>query len=60
MALQRSEEFIKAFLLGKRTVKSSYRVVGFELSDALALLRLDDLFIESFEIKDGTKNIVRK
>ena len=38
--LNRAAEFLKAFML------------GFDMKDAVALLRLDDLFIESFEIKD--------
>jgi len=39
-SLQKSIDFIRAFIL------------GFEPKDAIAMLRLDDLYIDSFDIKD--------
>jgi len=39
-ALQKGADFVSAFML------------GFEVQDAVALLRLDDLYIESFQVTD--------
>ena len=39
-AIQKGADFLKCFML------------GFDLQDAVAVLRLDDLYLESFEIKD--------
>lgn len=43
--LQKAEDFVKAV------------VAGFEVRDALALLRMDDIYIDSFEVKDVRANL---
>merc|ERR1719382_1160648 len=42
-SLQKAADYLKAFML------------GFDQSDAVALLRLEDLYLESFEVKDVKK-----
>lgn len=39
-ALSKAQDFVRAFCL------------GFEVDDSLAILRMDDLYVDSFEVKD--------
>ncbi|KAB0803327.1 hypothetical protein PPYR_00297 [Photinus pyralis] len=54
--LQKAADFVKVNIQSFTAVNVTFSlqafVYGFDVEDALALLRLDDLFIESFEIKD--------
>ncbi|KEG15033.1 RNA-binding protein PNO1 [Trypanosoma grayi] len=43
--LQKAEDFVKAV------------VAGFDVKDAIALLRMDDVYIEGFEVKDVRANL---
>lgn len=43
--LQKAEDFVKAV------------VAGFEVKDAMALLRMDDIYVEGFEVKDVRANL---
>lgn len=45
VVLQKAEDFVKAV------------IAGFDVKDAVALLRLEDVFIEGFEIKDVRANL---
>ena len=60
-ALQKGADFVKAYALGfdvnVRTIMSSFEQAmliscSSIVQDAIALLRLDDLYLDSFEIKD--------
>lgn len=52
--LQKAADFVNAFILGilHDLYHQNHWSLGFEVKDAIALLRLDDLYVESFEIKD--------
>lgn len=62
-ALQRGADFLKIFMLGPKNIFLGILInclnfKGFDINDAIAVLRLDDLYVESFEIKDGYIGII--
>lgn len=55
-ALQKAADFVKAFMLGfdVEVGATTSKLLRLTLSqDAIALLRLDDLYLDSFEVTDG-------
>jgi RNA-binding protein PNO1 len=44
-ALQKAHDFVESFML------------GFDIQDSLALLRLDDIYVESFDVKDVKRSL---
>jgi RNA-binding protein PNO1 len=44
-AIQKGADFVQAF------------ICGFDVSDAIAILRVDDLYVDSFEVRDGMSTI---
>uniref|UniRef100_A0A8C1H9S6 RNA-binding protein PNO1 n=1 Tax=Cyprinus carpio carpio TaxID=630221 RepID=A0A8C1H9S6_CYPCA len=50
-ALTRAADFVKAFVLGFQVEVSETEAVQYD-RDALALIRLDELFLETFEVTD--------
>ena len=56
-AIQKGVEFVQAFALVRSSIIESIILwltfeKGFDVDDAVALLRVDELYIETFEIKD--------
>jgi RNA-binding protein PNO1 len=53
--LQKAADFVQAFMLGFEVEVPLNFIcpIQFYSQDAIALVRLDDLYLESFEIEDG-------